>query len=328
MTMKELAQMAGVSTSAVSRYLNGGSLSPEKREQIRAVIEETGYQPDAVAQMLRTRSTDHVGLIVPKLDSDAVTQVTSGATAVLAKEGYLCLFADAQNTPEKELAYLTLFQNRMVAGIIMMATVLTPKHEDMLRTVNVPMVITGQRFRQVPCIYHDDMGAATELTRLVLRKGRQKPVFIGVTEQDVAVGLNRRRGVQAAMQEFGLDPASLPRETSSFEVSGGKAAMERLLQDHPDCDAVICATDRIAFGAMEALKQAGRRIPEDVSVVGMDDNWACEHVSPTLTTAHFYYRASGETAARLLVDMMRKKQQPGPVQQTMLGYTIRERHSI
>ena len=127
MTMKELAQMAGVSTAAVSRYLNGGSLSPEKREQIRAVIEETGYQPDAVAQMLRTRSTDHVGLIVPKLDSDAVTQVTSGATAVLAKEGYLCLFADAQNTPEKELAYLTLFQNRMVAGIIMMATVLTPK---------------------------------------------------------------------------------------------------------------------------------------------------------------------------------------------------------
>ena len=328
MTMKELAQMAGVSTAAVSRYLNGGSLSQEKRERIRAVIAQTGYQPDVVAQMLRTRSTDHVGLIVPKLDSDAVTRVTAGATAVLAKEGYLCLFADVHNDPGRELAYLTLFQKRMVAGIIMMATVMTPRHEELLRSASVPIVVTGQQFHQVPCIYHDDVGAATELTRLVLRKGRKKPAFIGVTEQDVAVGLNRRRGVQAAMQEFGMDPDTLPVEHSSFEISGGKAAMERLLAHHPDLDAVICATDRIAFGAMEVLRQEGRRIPEDVSIVGMDDNWACEHISPHLTTAHFYYKASGETAAQLLVEMMRNKNQPGPVHQTMLGYTIRERASV
>lgn len=328
MTMKELAQMAGVSTAAVSRYLNGGSLSPEKREIIRKAIERTGYQPDVVAQTLRTRSTNMVGLIVPKLDSDAVIRLTAGASAALAKEGYFCVFADTQNDPEQELAYIPLLQNRAVAGIILMATVMTPRHEALLRQVSVPIVVTGQRFRQVPCIFHDDFGAAQELTRLVLNRGRRRPVYIGVTEQDAAVGVNRRQGVQAALEEFGLAPDALPIEISSFEISGGRAAMERLLERHPDLDAVICATDRIAFGAMEALKQAGRRIGEDVSIVGMDDNWACEHVSPTLTTARFYYKTGGERAAQLLLDMLKHKEQPGPVHQTMLGYTIQERGSV
>lgn len=328
MTMKELAKMAGVSSAAVSRYLNGGSLSQEKREVIRAVIEQTGYQPDAVAQMLRTRNTDHVGLIVPKLDSDAVVRVTSGAAATLAKEGYLCLFADAENDPDKELAYMTLYQKRAVAGIILMATVMTPQLEELLRSAAVPVVVTGQRFRQVPCVYHDDFGAAFELTKLVLERGRRSLAFIGVTEQDAAVGVDRRRGVHAAVKEFGLDPDALPVEISSFEVSGGKDAMERLLKKKPELDGVVCATDRIAFGAMEALRQAGRRIPDDVSIVGMDDTWACEHITPHLTTAHFYYKTSGRTAAQLLIEMMQNKDPSGPVHQTMLGYTIRQRDSI
>lgn len=328
MTMKELAKMAGVSSAAVSRYLNGGSLSQEKRESIRAVMERTGYQPDAVAQMLRTRNTDHVGLIVPKLDSDAVVRFTSGATAALATEGYLCLFADAGNDPDKELAYMTLFQRRSVAGIIMMATVMTPQMEEMLRSAAVPIVVAGQRFRQIPCVYHDDFGAAFELTKLVLERGRRSPAFIGVTEQDVAVGVERRRGVQAAMKEFGLNPGVLPIEISSFDISGGKDAMERLLTKNPELDGVICATDRIAFGAMEALRQAGRRVPDEVSIVGMDDTWACEHISPHLTTAHFYYKTSGQTAARLLIEMIRNRDLTGPVHQTMLGYKIQQRDSI
>lgn len=328
MTMKELAKMAGVSSAAVSRYLNGGSLSQEKRESIRAAMERTGYQPDAVAQMLRTRNTDHVGLIVPKLDSDAVVRFTSGAADTLARDGYLCLFADAGNDSNKELAYMTLFQKRSVAGIIMMATVMTPQMEEMLRSATVPVVVTGQRFRQIPCVYHDDFGAAFELTKLVLERGRRSLAFIGVTEQDVAVGVERRRGVQAAMKEFGLNPSVLPVEISSFDVSGGKDAMERLLQKKPELDGVICATDRIAFGAMETLRQAGRRVPEDVSIVGMDDTWACGHITPHLTTAHFYYKTSGQTAARLLIEMIRNKDLSGPVHQTMLGYKIQQRDSI
>lgn len=327
MTMKELARLAGVSPAAVSRYLNGGSLSQEKQDVIRAAIEKTGYRPDVAAQTLRTRTTDLVGLIVPKLDSESVSRVAAGAAEVLAREGYLCQIAVSQNDPERELSLLNLFRNRSMAGVILMGTICDAAHEDLLRSFPVPVVVTGQKYRQISCIYHDDFGAAQDLTRLVLKRGRKKPVFIGATEQDAAAGLARRQGVQAALQEAGLDP-ELPRELSGFDIAEGRAAMERLLEACPALDAVICATDRMAFGAMEALRNAGRRIPEDVSIVGIGDSWACRHIVPNLTTAHFYYRTCGESAARLLLDRIQRRNASAPVQQVMLSYTIQERASV
>lgn len=328
MTIKELARMALVSPAAVSRYLNGGSLSEEKSQRIRAAIEATGYHPDSVARTLRTKTTNLVGLIVPKTDSDAVTEVTAGVASALAEHNYLSLLADTANSHTQELAYLNLFQKRQVAGIIFMASVMTPELEKVLQSTSVPIVVTGQKFRQVPCVYHDDQGAAYELTGLMLKKGRRRLAFIGVTEDDEAVGVNRRRGVELAMAEHGLDPAALLVETGSFRVENGLEAMERLLERCPEVDGVICATDRIAVGAMDVLRRHGRRVPEDVSITGMDDSWASSYMTPPLTTARFYYRTSGENAAALLVDMIQRGKRPVPVQQTMLGYTIIERESV
>lgn len=328
MTMKEIAQLAGVSTSAVSRYINGGSLSKEKRERIRDAIETTGYHPDAAAQMLRTGATTYVGLIVPKLESTAMTRFVSGATAALSEAGYMALLAESGGDTETEINYLSLFQNRQVAGIIFLASALTPKLEDELRDITVPLVVAGQRFRQIPCIYHDDFGAAYELASLVLEKGRTKLAYLGVSEQDVAVGLNRKKGVQQAMKEYGVNPDTLQHKIVAFSLEGGRSGMNQLLAEGNEFDAVICATDRIAFGAMEVLKKAGKKLPEEVSVVGMDDYWAGEQIEPHLTTAHFYYKTCGDKAAKLLTEMISNKGKAGPIHQIMLGYSVVERDSI
>ncbi len=328
MTMKELAKLAGVSPSAVSRYLNGGSLSPEKRAVIREAIEKTGYEPDMAAQALRTRTTDLIGIVVPRLDSEAVSRMAAGASDVLSREGYVCQFAVSGMDPEQELNQLRLFQTRSVAGVILMATVCTREHERFLHDLPIPAVVVGQKYRGVCSVYHDDYGAALELTRLVLRRGRSHPVYIGVTERDAAAGVSRRRGVEAGLREFGLDPEALPAALSDFSLESGREAMQRLLAEHPELDAVICATDHIAFGAMEALRAAGRRLPEDVSVVGVGDSWACSHISPHLTSSHFYYRASGQEAARMLVELLRSDAPVRPIRQTMLSYTIQFRDSI
>ena len=327
MTMKELAKLAGVSPAAISRYLNGGPLSEEKRRIIRAAIEKTGYQPDPAAQMLRTRSTDIVGLIVPKLDSESVSRLAAGASEVLAEEGYACQLGVALDDPEKELSFLQLFQARSAAGVILMGTVLTPALESFLQSSPMPVVVAGQKFRCAPSVYHDDYGAAMELTRIVLARGRRRPVYISAIQQDAAAGQARLEGVRAGLREGGLDP-DLPVEISSFEVAGGRAAMERLLARVPDLDAVLCATDRMAFGAMQALRAAGKRLPEDVSVTGVGDSWAGEHIEPHLTTAHFYYKTCGETAARLLIGQINDRVRATPVLQTMLSYTIKERDSV
>ena len=327
MTIKDLAKLAGVSSAAVSRYFNGGPLSEEKREIIRKAIEQTGYQPDAAAQALRTRTTDFVGIIVPKLDSESVSRLTAGASEVLLSEGYLSIIAISQNDPKRELGLLSLMQKRAAAGVILMATAVTPQLEEAIRQIPIPVVVTGQRFHQIPCVFHDDFSAARDLARLVLQKGRTRPVWLGVTEQDVAVGVARKQGIQAALKEAGLSE-ELPGTLCSFDVAGGRAGMERMLQTNPDLDAVLCATDRIAFGAMEVLKQAGKRIGEDVSVIGMGDSWACLHIDPHLTTAHFHYKTCGRTAARQLIAYMQQKGDSLPVQQTMLSYEICQRDSI
>ena len=328
MTMKELAKLAGVSPAAVSRYLNGGPLSEEKRRIIRSVIDKTGYQPDPTAQMLRTRSTDLVGLIVPKLDSESVSRLAAGASEVLAQEGYSCHLGVSHNDPERELAFLNLFQTRSMAGVILMGTVLTPELEAFLRTTSLPVVVAGQKYKNVSCVYHDDYGAALELCRLVMARGRRRPVCISAIEQDVAAGLSRLRGVRAGLAEAGLDPEQLPVEFSSFALEGGRAAMERLLERVPDLDAVLCATDRMAFGAMQALREAGKRIPQEVSVTGIGDSWAGQHILPHLTTAHLYYKTCGETAARLLIERINGRDRGAPLQQVQLSYTVQERESV
>lgn len=327
MTIKEIAQMAGVSSTAVSRYLNGGSLSQEKRAAIAAVIRQTGYRPAAAAQALRSKVTDYVGVIVPKISSDAVSRVTIGITQVLSEEGYLCLLANTDNDPERELDYLSLFESRSVAGIILMATVLTPRHEDAIRACSVPLVIAGQQCEGVPCVYHDDFNAARELTQRLIQRGRRRLAYIGVTEQDVAVGQRRRQGVRAALTQAGLE-ADIPTRLSPFTVEGGRSAMEALLAEYPDLDGVMCATDLIAMGAMEALRTAGKRLPEEVSVAGIDDSWAGVHVSPKLSTAHFYYETCGAEAARMLLSLTGQSRTEQPVRQTMMGYTVVERESI
>lgn len=326
MTIKEIAQMAGVSNAAVSRYLNGGSLSQEKRAAIGEVIRQTGYRPTAAAQTLRSKVTDYVGVIVPKISSDAVSRVTAGITQVLSQQGYLCLLANTDNVAEQELTYLDLFESRSVAGIILMATMLSPRHEDAIRACSVPLVIAGQQCEGVPCVYHDDYNAARDLTERLLRRGRRRLGFIGVTEQDVAVGLRRKQGLRSALTQAGLSP-DVPMCLSDFTAEGGRKAMEALLAAHPDLDGVMCATDLIAIGAMEALEAAGKRLPQDVSVAGIDDSWAGMHISPKLTTAHFYYEECGAEAARMLLSMVDHKEEL-PVRQTMMGYTVVDRESV
>lgn len=327
MTMKELAKLAGVSTAAVSRYLNGGPLSEEKRQIIHAVIEKTGYRPDLAAQMLRTRNTNIVGLIVPKLDSESVSRLAAGASELLNEAGFACQLGVAGSDAGRELDFLHLFQSRSAAGVILMGTTLTPALESFLQNTSLPVVVAAQQFKGVPCVYHDDYGAALELTRLVLARGRRRPVYIGAPEEDAAAGAARHRGVRAGLREAGLDP-ELPVEYSSFEVEGGRAAMERLLARGLDPDAVICATDRMAFGAIRALREAGKRLPEEVSVTGVGDSWAGEHIVPHLTTAHYYYKTCGETAARLLMERINEQDRSAPVQQVVLSYTIKERDSV
>ena len=319
MNIQDVAKLAGVSRTTVSRYLNGGYVSDEKKEQIRKVIEETGYRPVSQAQMLRTKKTGLVGVILPKISSDTVSRMVAGISSVLRKSGYQILLGNTDNDIEEELQYLSLFRENRVDGIVFIATIFTPRHKNLLKECTVPIVILGQKLDGYSSVYQDDYNAAREMTLLLLKNGK-KPAYIGVTVRDEAAGLNRKKGFEDAVRECGaLCPPERMQE-ADFSVESGKEKMERLLKEAPDTDCVFCATDSIAAGAMLALKEAGRRIPEDVQVAGIGDTQMAYLISPRLSTVRFHYQTAGEEAAGILVGAMENGS--AVTKEIRLGYEV------
>ena len=147
MTISDIAKLAGVSSAAVSRYLNGGPLSEQKRAVIQAVVEKTGYSPDTAAQTLRTGKVRQVGVIVPSISSQSVGQITAGIASELDAKNYLLLLGNTELDAQRELGYLTAMQRNHVAGIILLGSYYTPQLAQALKNCRVPVVVTGQRFQ-------------------------------------------------------------------------------------------------------------------------------------------------------------------------------------
>lgn len=128
MNINEIAKLAGVSRATVSRYLNNGYVSDEKKERIQEVIDRTGYKPSTQAQTLRTKKTRLIGVILPKINSDSISRMVAGISVVLKEAGYQLLLANTENREKEELEYLRLFSENHVDGIILIATIITREH--------------------------------------------------------------------------------------------------------------------------------------------------------------------------------------------------------
>lgn len=300
MNIHDIAKRAGVSSTTVSRFLNDGYVSESKRAKIQKVIDETRYAPMLGAQTLRTKRKKLIGVIIPKISSESVSRTVDGISEVLATHEYQILLGNTNNLPEKELEYFSIFQAN-TDGILFMATILTPEHRKMLQELQVPLIVIGQELDEQPCIYYDDFGAARQLTGHMVTSGCRHFGYIGVTNDDRAAGQARQDGFLAALQEAGITMRSDCMKIGPFRMESGVENMKNLLTVCPELDAVFCATDSIAIGAMQSIRESGRRIPEDVSVAGVGDSQISRIIVPSLTTAHFHYRTSGQHAAEILM---------------------------
>ena len=204
MTISEIARMAEVSVSAVSRYMNGGYVSEEKKERIRKAIQETGYVPSAHAQTMRTKRTKVVGVVIPKINSESISRVVAGISEELSEAGYELLLGNTGNNQEQELRYLKIFDQNRVDGIIFIGTMMNKEHEKRLKSIQVPVVLLGQQESYISCVYHDDYHAAKEMASLLAAGPHKKIGFLGVPARDKAVGKDRYQGFCDALQEAGI----------------------------------------------------------------------------------------------------------------------------
>ena len=272
MTIKEIARLANVSSAAVSRYLNGGYISEEKRAQIKKVIEETGYHPSAQARTLRTKRASLVGVVVPKINSESISRVTEGIGNVLAARGYQMLLASTDNNAKKEIEYLHLFEKYPVDGIILIGTMITAEHRRFLKNARIPVVVTGQNTKYANCVYHDDYGAGKAMGKLAASlSGKHKHIaYIGVTREDKAAGAAREDGFRAGLKSEGRELEEKDVRISAFRAEAGYEAALSLLDEETDIGVISCATDTIAAGAIRALRDRGIRLAQDRPALPQD----------------------------------------------------------
>ncbi|MFC3995727.1 LacI family DNA-binding transcriptional regulator [Nocardiopsis sediminis] len=309
-TLEMVAARAGVGRGTVSRVINGSEqVSPATREAVRAAIAELGYVPNHAARTLVTRRTDTVALVVSEPDERLFAQpffadVVRGVSAVLNERELQLMLTTARSADEHDRLgdYLT---GHHVDGVLLVSMHRHDPLPDRLAEAGVPCVIGGRPQWQTRHPIHyvdiDNVGGARMATERLITTGRERIATVA-GPQDMGAGEDRLTGYRAALEDAGRSAPDELAAFGDFSFESGEAAMRRLLETAPDVDGVFAASDPMALGAMRVLRASGRRIPDDVAVIGYDDSTFALHSDPPLTTVHQPTTRMGGEMARLLAD--------------------------
>lgn len=329
LNIRQLAARAGVSTSTVSRVLNNsGYVRDEVRARIEAVIAETGYVPSGVAKNLKASVTDTVGVIIPRINSHASSEVTAGISVALAEAGLVPLLGNSANRPEEELRYFDVFKRQRVRGAIILATVLSPAHVAAMRAVGGPVVVVGQDASALGfvSVIQDERRATREMTAALIAAGHRRIGLIGVGDWDVQAGHERRAGYLQALDRAGIAADPGWRIEGGFDFAEGARGVDRLMPRGDELTAILAVTDRLAIGAMSRLAERGIAVPGAVSVAGVGDSDMAQLFRPRLSAIGFDYQATGARAAQALLALL-DGTAAGPQAQVM-PYRLCPRDSI
>jgi LacI family sucrose operon transcriptional repressor len=321
-TISDIAQLAGVAKSTVSRYLNGGSISEKTKNKIERIIEDTGYIPNTFAQSLKAKKTYIIGTIVPRLNSYAASQTLIGIDDQLRDLNYQMLISNTSQDLEREIESIYSMARQKVAGIILLATQITEHHLEAFSEIKIPVLLVGQQHKDIYSVIHDDYKGAYDLGRYVLANGHRKIAFLGVTEKDIAVGVNRKEGFKQAIK--GVDGCEVKFYETSFKIDEAIEKVPSIIEEFSPT-ILVCATDNIALGAMKAAHLKGIRIPAELSITGFGGYDVTEIIHPSLTTVKFYYKDAGQAAAKNIVKLINGEE---IAHETLSKYKIIERESV
>lgn len=303
LTIKDIAKMAGVSVSSVSRVINNSKpVNDHIREKVEQVIRETNFRPNAVARGLISKSTNLIGVILPQINYISA-ELINGIEEVANKNGYNIILSNTRLNPDLELNALQLFKDKQVDGIILSSIDMTEHHIQLIKGNKIPVVVVGQKTtdHDIPWVDVDNYRPITEMVRYLVRCGHEKIGMIHGPLHDQSAGNSRYLGFIEEMerQKLAVNPEYLAE--SNFSSKDGYLAMEALLKSAELPTAVICASDIIAIGAKNCAEDLGYRIPEDLSIVGFDDIELATLVRPKLTTVQVSFETMGSKAMETLL---------------------------
>ncbi len=311
-TSQDVAERAGVSIATVSRVLNDlPHVSPRIRKRVWRAIKELDYQPNRTAQRLRAKQSRVLGLIISDIQNPFFTAIVRGIEDVAYKHGYSVILCNSDENLEKERLYLNVMRAEAVAGVILASTgESNPLVADLLEQP-IPVVAIDRRLRNrgVDAVLAANVDGARQAVSHLLELGHRRIGFVGLPLSRTP-GKERHAGYVATLREHGLAVSRPIVRFADAKQQGGYDATCRLLQISPIVTALFVANNLMTLGALDAIRERGLRIPEDISVVGFDDMpWAALLQPPLTVLAQPTYDI-GRTAAELLFERLASADKP------------------
>ncbi|GHD16740.1 LacI family transcriptional regulator [Streptomyces violarus] len=306
-TLEEVAARAGVGRGTVSRVINGSPrVSDATRATVEAAVAELGYVPNTAARALAANRTDAIALVVPESETRFFAEpyfsdMLKGVGAALSdtEMQLLLIFAGSDRERRRLAQYLAAHR---VDGVLLVSVHADDPLPDLLAQLEIPAVISGPRSaaETLASVDSDNYGGARQAVEHLLSGGRRRIAHI-TGRLDVYGAQRRIDGYRDALSDAGHEADEALIEAGDFTEEGGRRAMAALLERRPTLDAVFAASDVTAAGARQALREAGRRIPDDVALVGYDDSAIARHMDPPLTSVRQPIEEMGHRMIDLLL---------------------------
>ena len=332
-TLEEVARVAGVSRATVSRVVNGNPrVNPDVRRAVERAVDRLGYVPNPAARSLVTRRSQSIGLVIAEpagrlFEDPFFPRLLRGIGAALSSRDLQLVLLMPQSSGEETRTERYLTAGHVDGALLGQPPRQRPAARRHSRSAACPVVVGGRppRGTQVSYVDIDNVQGARSAVEHLIATGRRVIATIA-GPQDMSPGEDRLTGYHQALESAGTARDAKLEADSDFTQQGGSEATRRILAARPDVDAIFAASDPMAAGAFQVLRAAGRRIPDDVAVVGFDDSPIAETLDPPLTSVRQPIEEMGREMVRLLVEQLAD---PGSVPRTVILATqlVRRRSS-
>lgn len=313
-TIKDIARKAGVAPSVVSRALNNKyGVKESTKKLILKLAEEMNYYPNTAARSLVTRRTETIGIMMADISEPYYSQLIKGMEYIANQTGYTLLFSNSYESIEHNRVLQKMINAQRVDGLIIVGSNIQEKNFSLaLLEEKVPFVLIERNFSdpRVNCIWLDNIEGAYLATKYLIEKGHRKIAHIAGNLY-YQVALDRLEGYKRALQEWKIDYSEELVVSGNFLWQKSYETMNDILRHHPQCTAVFAASDAMAYGAIQAINEAGLTIPDDIAIIGFDDLEFSSLTSPPLTTIRQPRYQMGLKAMELLTKILRDEAENG-----------------
>lgn len=303
-TMSDIAKMAGVAKSTVSRYFNGGYVKDETREKLKKIVDEYHYEPNAVAQSLKAKHSHTIGIVAPCLDSITSSRMLMAIDEYLKNNGYTTIIINTNHNEIRELASIEHLWRMNVDGIILIATAVTMTHQQLAAKLDIPILVVAQLFKSGISIIYDDYNAGYDVGQYAAQMNHKDILYMGVERKDEAVGIQRKKGVLDALEDHHIKNVAVKETNFSFHDSR-KIIREYLKKHLPTL--IICATDNIALACYKEIHEMGLSVPKDISLIGFGGYEISSLVTPSLCTIRYDNELAGQMAGKTIIQLIQNE---------------------